>query len=133
MKVCVFSDSHGYAGTMMEAVELEKPDACVFLGDGERDLAALEDRWPELPVYAVRGNCDFRSERDNAVCCELEGVTDLVFDFKQLAYITSAGLRALLTAYRVLRGKGKITVVNANEMVLEVLELTGFRAILSIE
>ena len=75
MKVCVFSDSHGYAGTMMEAVELEKPDACVCLGDGERDLAALEDLWPELPVYAVRGNCDFRSERHNAICFELGGVT----------------------------------------------------------
>lgn len=75
MKACVFSDSHGYAANMMNAVRLEKPDVVFFLGDGDRDIAELETKFPGLTVYAVRGNCDFRSERDNAVCCELEGVT----------------------------------------------------------
>ena len=61
MKICVFSDSHGYAGNMIEAVRREKPELCFFLGDGESDLTELHARFPSLPVNAVRGNCDLRS------------------------------------------------------------------------
>lgn len=75
MKVCVFSDSHGYAGNMIAMTELEKPDAIFFLGDGERDLAELTDRFKDIPIYAVRGNCDFRgSDIKSSLCVELEGV-----------------------------------------------------------
>jgi len=74
MKACVFSDSHGYAANMMNAVRLEKPDAVFFLGDGDRDIAELETKFPGLAVYAVRGNCDFRSERDNAMIVTTDGV-----------------------------------------------------------
>ena len=75
MKVCVFSDSHGYAGNMIEAIELEKPDICFFLGDGERDIAKVIEDFPDLPIYVVRGNCDFRTEASSTLCCEVEGVT----------------------------------------------------------
>lgn len=74
MKACVFSDSHGYAGNMMAAIELEKPDFCFFLGDGERDIAKVIDKYPDLPIYVVRGNCDFRTEAKSALCCEVEGI-----------------------------------------------------------
>ena len=74
MKACVFSDSHGYAANMISAIELEKPDFCFFLGDGERDLARLEAKFPGLPVYAVRGNCDFGTELKNVLICEVEGI-----------------------------------------------------------
>lgn len=74
MKACVFSDSHGYAGNMMAAIELEKPDLCFFLGDGERDIAEVIDKYPDLPVYAVSGNCDFRTDRRSSLFCEIEGV-----------------------------------------------------------
>ena len=75
MKICVFSDSHGYAGNMIAAIELEKPAICFFLGDGERDLAVLAERYPDLPVYAVRGNCDFRSKASSSVICNIGGVS----------------------------------------------------------
>ena len=61
MKICVFSDSHGYADNMIEAVRRESPVLCFFLGDGETDLFKLRDRYPELPINIVRGNCDLRS------------------------------------------------------------------------
>lgn len=61
MKICVFSDSHGNKERMILAVKAEDPALCVFLGDGERDLKVLRDTFPDLPVYAVRGNCDLRS------------------------------------------------------------------------
>ena len=74
MKVCVFSDSHGYVKNMMAAVELEKPDACFFLGDGERDLEKLRESFPDMTVYAVRGNCDIMSQEKDSICPEIEGV-----------------------------------------------------------
>ena len=61
MKICVFSDSHGYAGNMIKAIRLENPALCFFLGDGETDLVTLRGSYPDLPIYTVRGNCDLRS------------------------------------------------------------------------
>ena len=75
MKVCVFSDSHGYAGNMIAALELEQPDICLFLGDGERDLMKLEERYPDMPIYAVRGNCDFNTNLNNILLLRIDGVT----------------------------------------------------------
>ena len=74
MKICIFSDSHGYAGNMIAAIELERPAMCFFLGDGERDLAVLEEKYPDLPIYYVRGNCDFRSEANGTIICDIGGV-----------------------------------------------------------
>ena len=75
MKACVFSDSHGYTGNMVAAIELEKPDFCFFLGDGERDIARLNEKYPDLPIYAVRGNCDFSTKLKNCLRCEVDGVS----------------------------------------------------------
>ena len=46
---------------MIAAIELEKPAACFFLGDGERDIDEVREQFPGLTVYAVRGNCDMFS------------------------------------------------------------------------
>lgn len=74
MKICVFSDSHGYANNMIEAVRREKPALCFFLGDGESDLVTLRGRFPELPVNAVRGNCDLRSAQPLVLNCAVGGL-----------------------------------------------------------
>ena len=63
----------------------------------------------------------------------LDGVTDLTLDLENLEYISSAGLRVLMSAYKRLYGKGKITVTNANDIVREVFEVTGFNAFLRVE
>ena len=74
MKICVFSDSHGYANNMIEAVRREKPALCFFLGDGENDLVTLRSRFPDLPINAVRGNCDLRSTQPLSLNCALGGL-----------------------------------------------------------
>ena len=74
MKICVFSDSHGCAANLLAAVGREAPAFCFFLGDGERDLAALRERFPALPVEAVRGNCDLRSALPLTLSCAVGGV-----------------------------------------------------------
>lgn len=63
----------------------------------------------------------------------LRGVTDLVMDFAQLAYISSAGLRVLLSAMKMMKKQGSMVVCNVNETVMEVFEITGFADMLTIE
>ena len=60
-----------------------------------------------------------------------EGVSTLTLDCEKLAYISSAGLRVLLTAQKKMKGAMKLT--NVGELVMEVLEMTGFADILVIE
>lgn len=59
MKIAVFSDSHGYGRKMLDAVLAEAPGAIVFCGDGLRDLRELNEAFPNIPIYAVAGNCDY--------------------------------------------------------------------------
>ena len=61
---------------------------------------------------------------------QYEGTDSLTFDCEKLIYISSAGLRVLLTAHK--RMKGAMKLVNVNELVMEVLEMTGFADILEI-
>ena len=61
---------------------------------------------------------------------QYEGTDAMVIDCAKLAYISSAGLRVLLTAHKRMRGAMKLT--NVSELVMEVLEMTGFADILVI-
>ena len=61
----------------------------------------------------------------------LDGVTQLVLDFKDLEYISSAGLRVLLGTHKAM--KGNLIVKNANQALMEVFDITGFADILTIE
>lgn len=60
-------------------------------------------------------------------------VTELVIDMKELEYTSSAGLRALLKAQKLMNEKGKMEIINVNETIMEVFEITGFSDILSIK
>lgn len=63
----------------------------------------------------------------------LEGIETLVFDFKDLEYISSAGLRVLLSAQKIMNRQGNMILRNVNETVMEILDLTGFCDFLTIE
>ena len=63
----------------------------------------------------------------------LEGVESLKLDFSKLESISSAGLRVLLSAHKAMAGKGGMKVMNVNEIVREVFDVTGFADILTIE
>ena len=64
---------------------------------------------------------------------ELDGVSKLVFDFEKLDYISSAGLRALLTAMQIMEEQGEMVVRNVKPDVRDVFELTGFIEDLTLE
>ena len=63
----------------------------------------------------------------------LDGITMLVMEFSGLEYISSAGLRILLSTQKVMNRQGKMVIRGANEMVKDVFDMTGFSDILTIE
>ncbi|MBQ0051973.1 MAG: STAS domain-containing protein [Treponema sp.] len=63
----------------------------------------------------------------------LNGITSLTIDMAALEYISSAGLRVLLSIQKIMNKQGKMTVKNINDTVKEVFEVTGFIDILTIE
>jgi anti-sigma B factor antagonist len=63
----------------------------------------------------------------------MPGIEKLTLNFDKLEYISSAGLRVLLSAHKVMAQKGGMKIIHANEIVNEVFEVTGFADILTIE
>lgn len=63
----------------------------------------------------------------------LPGLTELTLDFSNLEYISSAGLRVLLSAQKVMNQQGGMKVKNVNSTIMEIFEVTGFSDILTIE
>lgn len=63
----------------------------------------------------------------------VSGVTELYLDFTGVEYISSAGLRVLLSAQKVMNRQGKMVIRNVNEVVMDVFDVTGFVDILTIE
>ena len=88
----------------------------------------------ELTI-ALEGRLDTTTapELEQALKQDLEGATALTLDFSRLDYISSAGLRVLLSAHKALSRKGGMKVTHVNEIVNEVFEVTGFSDILTIE
>ena len=62
----------------------------------------------------------------------LPDVKELVLDFEKLDYISSAGLRVLLSAQKAISRKGDMTVIHVNDTIMEIFEVTGFCDILTI-
>lgn len=63
----------------------------------------------------------------------IDGVDKLEFDFAELEYISSAGLRVILAAQKVMNKQGEMVIRNVNETINEIFEVTGFIDILTIE
>lgn len=63
----------------------------------------------------------------------LEGVTKLIFDFAELSYLSSAGLRVLLNTQKLMSKKGEMIIRHCNDVVMDIFDMTGFSTILTIE
>ena len=84
---------------------------------------------------AVEGRLDTMTspQLENELKTCLEGVDSLIMNCEKLDYISSAGLRVLLTAHKAMMDKGGMRLVHVNEIVREVFEVTGFADVLTIE
>ena len=67
MKLAVFSDTHGSVSGMLAAARRVRPDVLVHLGDYIRDAEALRREFPDIPLHALKGNCDFASREDDTI------------------------------------------------------------------
>ena len=72
-------------------------------------------------------------ELEQELKASMDGVTDLGFDLAELAYVSSAGLRVLLSAQKTMNKQGKMVIRNVRPEIMEIFEVTGFVDILTIE
>ena len=86
-------------------------------------------------IYALSGRLDTVTapELERALRDELGDVSSLILDFAGLEYISSAGLRVLLSAQKTMNRQGEMKLVHVGETILEIFEVTGFSEILTIE
>ena len=86
-------------------------------------------------TLAIQGRIDTTTapQLETELKADLDGVTELRLDFTGVEYISSAGLRVLLSAQKLMSRQGKMVLSHVNESVMEVFEVTGFSDILTIE
>ena len=72
-------------------------------------------------------------ELEEVIKNELSGIENLVFDISNLEYISSAGLRVLLSAQKVMTVQGSMIIKGVSEEIAEIFEVTGFNNIFTIE
>ena len=85
-------------------------------------------------TIAITGRIDTLTapQLDSEIQGKLDGVKSLVIDLKNVEYISSAGLRILLAAQKVMNKQGSMVVKNASSAIKEIFEVTGFCDILTI-
>ncbi len=85
-------------------------------------------------TVALEGRLDTMTapELEAALKDALAGVEELTFDLEKLDYISSAGLRVLLSTQKTMNKQGSMQVLHANEIIMEIFEVTGFTDILTI-
>ncbi|MBR1901264.1 MAG: STAS domain-containing protein [Lachnospiraceae bacterium] len=86
-------------------------------------------------TVALEGRLDTITspELETELKSSLDEVTELILDFEKLEYISSAGLRVLLSAQKTMNSQGSMRVIHVNETVMEIFEVTGFVDVLTIE
>lgn len=90
----------------------------------------------EVLTLMLEGRLDTNTapELENEITGDLTtDIKTLILDLKELEYISSAGLRVLLSAQKKMSKQGGMVVKNANEMIMDVFQVTGFVDILTIE
>lgn len=98
-------------------------------------MEIIKNREGDCLTIALTGKLDTTSapdlEEELKTC--LEGVTKLVFDFAELSYLSSAGLRVLLNTQKIMSKQGSMVIKHVNDVIMDVFDMTGFSSILTIE
>ena len=86
-------------------------------------------------TVALEGRLDTATapQLEEQLKAQIGNVTELVLDFEALEYISSAGLRVLLSAQKIMNRQGSMKIMHVNEVIREVFDVTGFSDILTIE
>lgn len=86
-------------------------------------------------VAEVKGRLDTATAPDfeKELKESLDSVTELILDFSELEYVSSAGLRVILSMQKIMSKQGSMVIRGVNDVVMEIFEVTGFADILTIE
>ena len=86
-------------------------------------------------IFALEGRLDTITapELETEIKNALPGLNELTLDLANLDYVSSAGLRVFLLAYKAMAAQGEMKVCNIKEEVMEVFEMTGLTDILTVE
>lgn len=86
-------------------------------------------------ILALEGRLDTTTapELDRELEATLASADELIFDLLALEYVSSAGLRVILKAQKIMNAKGSMKLKNVNATIMEVFDITGFIDILTIE
>ena len=95
----------------------------------------------EKNITGTAANLKIVGRLDTTTAPELEatidnctaGIQELVLDCTELEYVSSAGLRVILKAQKLMSAQGSMKLTNVNETIMEVFDITGFADILTIE
>lgn len=89
----------------------------------------------ETLTITLKGKLDSNTapELEAALAGAYEGVKLLIWDFEELKYLSSAGLRILLSAQKVMNKQGKMVLRHVNDIIMETFDMTGFSSILTFE
>lgn len=93
------------------------------ISEGEKLIIELEGRLDTSTTPQLE------EELKNSIT----SVKELVFDFSKLEYISSAGLRVLLSSQKTMNKQGTMVIRNANDTIKEIFDVTGFVDILTIQ
>ncbi len=88
-----------------------------------------------VAAFSLAGRLDTITapQLENALRDVFDNVDEVVFDLAELNYISSAGLRVLLSARKAMAQKGEVKLRHVNESILELIKVTGFSEFLTIE
>jgi len=89
----------------------------------------------ESMILELEGRLDTTTSKqlEAEVSSSFEGKTEVIMDFSKLVYVSSAGLRIILLAQKRMNKQGSMKIINVNDTVMEVFQITGFADILTIE
>ena len=86
-------------------------------------------------IINLEGRLDTNTapQLEDTINQQIENITELLLNLKNLEYISSAGLRVILSAQKIMNKQGKMKIINANDNVKEVFDMTGCLDILDVE
>lgn len=111
--------------------------SCISNNQTERKMFMKVDKktnGKKLTV-TIEGRVDTTTAPDleKEIKGSIENISDLVLDFEKVEYISSAGLRVLLSTQKIMNRQGEMSLINVSSDIMEILDVTGFSDILTIK
>ena len=89
----------------------------------------------DMMILSIAGRLDTTTAPilETELASSLDAISELILDFSELEYLSSAGLRVLLATQKKMNDKGSMVVRNVNDSIMEVFEITGFLSVLTVK